>query len=51
MEPVFGQLKDRGGMRQFARRGLDNVNGEFILACTVHNLRKLHTWNSTANLT
>lgn len=51
VEPVFGQLKDRGGMRQFARRGLDNVNGEFILACTVHNLRKLHAWNSTANLT
>jgi len=42
VEPVFGQLKDRGGMRQFARRGLANVNGEFIFACTVHNLRKLH---------
>lgn len=42
VEPVFGQLKDRGGMRQFARRGLANVNGEFLFACTVHNLRKLH---------
>jgi hypothetical protein len=42
VEPVFGQLKDRGGMRQFARRGLANVNGEFMFACTVHNLRKLH---------
>ena len=42
VEPVFGQLKDRGGMRQFARRGLANVNGEFRFACTVHNLRKLH---------
>ena len=42
VEPVFGQLKDRAGMRQFARRGLANVNGEFIFACTVHNLAKLH---------
>lgn len=41
-EPVFGQLKDRGGMRQFARRGLANVTAEFLFACTVHNLRKLH---------
>jgi transposase len=43
-EPVFGQLKDRGGLRQFARRGLANVTAEFHFACTVHNLRKLHTW-------
>jgi transposase len=42
VEPVFGQLKDRGGMRQFARRGLANVNAEFIFSCTVHNLRKFH---------
>lgn len=41
-EPVFGQLKDRAGMRQFARRGLANVTAEFLFACTVHNLRKLH---------
>jgi transposase len=46
VEPVFGQLKDRGGMRQFSRRGLANVNAEFSLACTVHNLRKLHTWTA-----
>lgn len=46
VEPVFGQLKDRGGMRQFSRRGLDNVTAEFTLACTVHNLRKLHAWRS-----
>lgn len=43
-EPVFGQLKDRGGLRQFARRGLANVTAEFLLACTVHNLRKLHSF-------
>jgi transposase len=44
IEPVFGQLKDRLGMRQFARRGLEAVTAEFFLACTVHNLRKLHAW-------
>jgi hypothetical protein len=44
IEPVFGQLKDRLGMRQFTRRGLKAVTAEFYLACTVHNLRKLHAW-------
>jgi transposase len=48
VEPVFGQLKDRGGMRQFARRGLANVQAEFLLACTVHNLRKLRGWADPA---
>ena len=43
VEPVFGQVKDRQGLRQFLRRGLDNVKTEWSLACTVHNLRKLHT--------
>ena len=42
VEPVFGQIKDRQGLRQFLRRGLDNVKTEWSLACTVHNLRKLH---------
>lgn len=42
VEPVFGQIKDRQGMRQFLRRGLDNVKTEWSLACTVHNLRKIH---------
>lgn len=46
VEPVFGQLKDRLGMRQFTRRGLTAVNAEFTLAATVHNIRKLITWNA-----
>jgi transposase len=41
VEPTFGQLKDRGGMRQFTRRGLPAVAAEFTLACTIHNIRKL----------
>jgi len=43
VEPVFGQIKDRQGLRQFLRRGIDNVRTEWSLACTVHNIRKLHT--------
>ena len=42
VEPVFGQIKDRQGLRQFLRRGLDNVRTEWSLACTVHNIRKIH---------
>ena len=42
VEPVFGQLKDRQGLRQFLRRGLDNAKTEWSLACTVHNIRKIH---------
>lgn len=42
VEPVFGQLKDRQGLRQFLRRGIDNVTAEWSLACTVHNIRKIH---------
>jgi hypothetical protein len=42
VEPVFGQIKDRQGLRQFLRRGLANVRTEWSLACTVHNLRKIH---------
>lgn len=42
VEPVFGQIKDRQGLRQFLRRGLENAKTEWSLACTVHNLRKIH---------
>lgn len=43
VEPVFGQIKDRQGLRQFLRRGLENAKAEWTLACTAHNLRKMHT--------
>lgn len=42
VEPVFGQIKDRQGVRQFSRRGLGNAKTEWLFACTIHNLRKLH---------
>ena len=41
VEPVFGQIKQGRGFRQFLLRGLDKVNGEWSLICTGHNLLKL----------
>lgn len=42
VEPVIGQIKDRQGLRQFSRRGLDACSTEWTFAATVHNVRKLH---------
>ena len=41
IEPIFGQLKQELGFRQFALRGLASMRGEWRLMCTVHNLLKL----------
>ena len=41
VEPVFGQIKEGRGFRQFLLRGLEKVNGEWSLICTGHNLLKL----------
>jgi hypothetical protein len=40
-EPVFGQIKQARGFRQFLLRGLDKVSGEWRFICTGHNLLKL----------
>ena len=40
-EPVFGQIKQARGFRQFLLRGIENVRGEWSLVCTAHNLLKL----------
>ena len=40
-EPVFGQIKQARGFRQFLLRGLAKVRGEWALICTAHNLLKL----------
>jgi transposase len=42
VEPVFGQIKQARGFRQFLLRGLDNVRAEWAMVCTAHNLLKLH---------
>lgn len=41
VEPVFGQIKQARGFRQFLLRGVHNVAGEWSLICTAHNLLKL----------
>ena len=41
VEPVFGQIKQARGLRQFLLRGLDKVKQEWVLVCTAHNLLKL----------
>ena len=40
-EPVFGQIKEARGFRQFLMRGVEKVRAEFALVCTAHNLLKL----------
>jgi transposase len=41
VEPVFGQIKQARGFRQFLLRGQQKVAGEWSLLCTAHNLLKL----------
>ena len=41
VEPVFGQIKQARGFRQFLLRGIEKVKAEWALICSVHNLRKL----------
>jgi len=46
-EPVFGQIKQARGFRQFLLRGNDKVSGEWKIICTGHNLLKLFGANRT----
>jgi transposase len=43
VEPVFGQIKQARGFRQFLLRGIEKVTAEWALICTAHNLTKLAT--------
>jgi len=40
-EPVFGQIKQARGFRQFLLRSFEKVRAEWAIVCTVHNLLKL----------
>jgi transposase len=42
VEPVFGQIKQARGFRQFLLRGFDKVQAEWSLVCTTHNMLKLY---------
>ena len=41
VEPVYGQIKEARGFRQFLLRGIEKVKAEWAMICTAHNLRKL----------
>ena len=41
IEPIFGQIKQARGFRQFLLRGMDKMRGEWRLVCMTHNLLKL----------
>jgi transposase len=42
VEPVFGQIKQARGFRQFLLRGKTKVKGEWALLCLTHNILRLH---------
>jgi transposase len=42
VEPVFGQIKQARGFRQFLLRGKKKVKGEWALLCLTHNVLRLH---------
>jgi hypothetical protein len=42
VEPVFGQIKERRGLRGFLMRGLEKAAAEWQIICLTHNLLKLH---------
>jgi transposase len=47
VEPVFGQIKQGRGLRQFLLRGLGRVRGEWDLWSLTHNITKLHRARAT----
>jgi len=50
VEPVFGQIKQARGFRQFLLRGHAKVQAEWAFLCAVHNLLKLAAVRRTARL-
>ncbi len=41
VEPVFGQMKQDRGFREFLLRGKRKAKIEFLMMCTVHNIKKI----------
>ena len=41
VEPVFEQIKQARGFRQFLLRGIKKVSAEWAIICTAHNLTRL----------
>jgi transposase len=42
VEPVFGQIKQARGFRQFLLRGIEKVRAEWAMVCMTHNLLKIY---------
>jgi transposase len=42
VEPVFGQIKQARGIRQFLLRGIRKIQGEWALVCLTHNILRLY---------
>jgi transposase len=42
VEPVFGQIKQARGFRQFLLRGKEKVKGEWALLCLTHNILRFY---------
>lgn len=49
VEPVYGNIKQNIGFREFLLRGLEKVKIEMNLACIAHNLQKIHKILTTQN--
>ena len=41
VEPVFGQMKQNRGFREFLLRGKEKAKVEFLMMCIVHNIGKI----------
>jgi Transposase DDE domain len=41
VEPVFGQIKEARGLRQFLHRGLEKVYSMWLFECAAHNIMKM----------
>jgi hypothetical protein len=48
VEPVFGQIKQARGFRQFLLRGVEKVRAQWAMICTAHNLLKMFTLANAA---
>jgi transposase len=42
VEPVFGQIKQARGFRQFLLRGKEKIKAEWALVCATHNILRLY---------
>jgi transposase len=44
VEPVFANICSTLGMNRFTLRGKAKVNGQWLMYCMVHNLKKIHRY-------